>query len=183
MHYNISTESTIRHLAEGLLEGKESQFGLYIGFDLRVSTNPKMYEQRDVAVGVHFLRFHGRVIGAANRDFLGGSCDKDYDWESVSTHSSCWADSFRGYIDDIVNDIMKNQKKSKYTKEYKDDGLIYADDYSSHLSIQTVKLVPAKDLMEIKYKDRHNADRNGKCPTEKLISEWAYKFLGLTAKA
>lgn len=153
---DLSLEQTIRHMIDGL-DGKDH--GIYISFDLRIQTKKDYFDQRDVAIGIHFLRFQGRVLGAVNEDFFASAFSADLPWESVSTHGSCWADSFCGYINDIVRDVMTNKNKSKFCRKYRDDKLKFGKEYSTHIMIQTVKIVPQKDLETVVYTDRHNDDQ------------------------
>lgn len=151
-HNHLAITFLLQAIVDGLVgRGNEKQ-GVYVSFDLSVSTHSGI-EQRDVRVGVHFLYYNGRILGAADRDFLSCAFDPNHEWKQVSTHSSCWADSFDCYVNDIVRDIIKNGKKSQYVKpHYSQDKLSFNEEsYSTNMIARTVRLVEMVDLVKIKY--------------------------------
>ncbi len=157
---------TIRTICDGFLtEANYDKNGVYLGFDLRVTTDTKDHGQRAVAVGVHLLRFHGRILGCANRDFLFPNFRSELEWESISTHDSCWTDSTECWVGDIVRDIMEKKKDSKYVEPYREDKLTYGKDgeYDIWLSLDRSKLIDIEQLRGVAFTDPHS-DRNDKRP-------------------
>lgn len=164
MLFDIRTESTIRTICDGLLTAENMKdHAVYIAFDLRVDTDTTNYDQRSVAVGIHLLRFYGSIIGAADRDFLMSTFDADRNWEYISGHSSCWADSTMHYMNSIVQDIINNKDNSKYTEPYKDDNLSYGEKWDANMIIQAVNLVKKNEFKGIVYDDRNGGKRE-LCP-------------------
>lgn len=179
-YYNISIENTLRCLVDGILTGDKHQtHGIYAGFDLGIITDKKVYDQREVRVGVHFLFFHGRILGAADRDFLMSRFHNDHPWESVSTHSSCWPDSFMGFINDIVRDVTEKKNKSKYVKPYKEDKLSFSQDNDAWVLPQGFQLLESKELLNVEFLNMHDCYRDEKPRKQKLIPTYAYSALGI----
>lgn len=168
----IHFESTLRHLADGLLtEANRETHGLYLAFDLRVHTDEKNYDQRDVAIGVHILRFQGRVLIKFDNDFLGGPIDITGDWESCSTHDSCWANSVDCDINRVIRDVIN--KSSKFLDKYKDDDLTFDGKWNVNLMMQTCNLVHADKIKNLVYKN----DQGKESYTQKLIDGMYRKFM------
>ena len=162
----LRLETTVRTICDGILAGAmHKNHGLYLGFDLRIDTDPRYYEQRSVAVGVHLLRFWDRILGATDDKFIFMRFNPICDWEQISQHDSCWADSTDHWVNDIVRDVMTNGDKSKYTQRYKEDGLIYGEQHAhrTHLMMSGVQLVDIEQLRGVSFTDPHS-DYKGKKP-------------------
>jgi hypothetical protein len=148
-HY-LNTEMTIRHICDSILDSN-TDVGVYIGFDLRIRVDKNNYEQRDIARGVHLLRVAGYMIGAVNDNFLFPHFTKDNEWEHISSHSSCWADSTMHYINNIVTDVMKNKLESKHCKRYEDDDLVFGE-HDSHMSLGGFEIIKKSQWMNLEFK-------------------------------
>ena len=166
----LDLESTIRHICDGILEGtKRDNQALYFGFDLRVDTDQKHYNQRAVAVGIHLLRFMGSILGATDDRFIFMRFDHTCNWARISDHDSCWADSMRHYVGEIIDDIMTNKDESKYTERYKEDSLIYdRSDYRAHLLLSGCQLLDIDTIKEVQFMP----NRDNLTYRRPLIPDW-----------
>ena len=156
----LDFERTIRTVCDGFLtEENYNSKGVYLGFDFRLATDEGNRSQRSVAVGLHFIRFWGRILGAANRDFLFPRFHPRYEWESISTHDSCWSDSTNHWVGEIIQDIMEKRDSSEYVDPYKGDNLTYGK-YDIWLSMGRSMLIDIKELKEVMFTDPHSNSKD-----------------------
>lgn len=123
----IDFEQMIRNLSRGLLTDKRKEgHALYVGLDMYIRTDIKNFEQRNVRIGIHFLRYGYNVLGATDDNWLNPRFGVEKDWKFISNHDSCWADSFNHWVEDIPRDIMKEKYNSEY-KSFMDKDLTFGE--------------------------------------------------------
>ena len=125
MHFDL--EMLLRKLSDGILRDKRSEsHALYIGFDMYIRTDVANFHQRNVRIGIHFLRYGYNVLGAIDDNWLNPHFEVEKNWKLISQHDSCWADSFNHWVNDIPRDIMTQRYGSEY-KSFMDKDLTFGE--------------------------------------------------------
>ncbi len=155
MHLDL--EMLLRKLSYGLLPDKRQEsHALYVGLDMHIRTDVTNFAQRNVRIGIHFLRYGYNVLGAIDDNWLNPSFDVQKDWKLISQHDSCWADSFNHWVNDIPRDIMTNKYASEY-KSFMDKDLTFGE--SDVQVFPSFALLEKDELNGLVYKNREGNKR------------------------
>lgn len=155
MLHHLDTQSSIRNIFDSILyyDNVGDKIGVYMGFDMRINTEKDNFDQRSIALGVHLFRWYGNILGSVDTKFLSMNFDVNNEWEFISQHSSCWADSTMFYFDNIVRDVMKNKNNSKYCERYKDDNITFSDKYDVSIRMNGIKIMHKNEFASLIYND------------------------------
>lgn len=150
--HDIGTENMLHALMDDFCTHKQA---VYIGFDLHIHTDLNQSLQRTVHIGIHLLKWNGRIIGAYDNGSLFPEFKINNNWEEISTHTSCWADSTMVWMVNMVKDVMENENKSKFTQKYLEERLSYdIDNYSCGLRLEKMQLIDSTQLFPVRYVKR-----------------------------
>jgi hypothetical protein len=154
----LDLEMLLRKLSDGLLRDKRYEsHALYVGLDMYIRTDVKNYNQRNVRIGIHFLRYGYNVLGAIDDNWLNPSFDVEKDWKLISQHDSCWVDSFNHWVNDIPRDIMTNRYGSEY-KSFMDKDLTFGGSFGEWdmQVFPSFALIEKEELAGLEYQKRES---------------------------